>query len=140
MRLNSDGMRKILMEIEKLPYGKIITVSELQILLDCYSIEEVINMVTVLNRERYITVLDKAGYDDTDVFRDNRIKCLTEKGYRYLDVIRDDRIWNLMKEKLSNFDKLSFFTIATIANKIINDEHNKLFNLDSSSFVDYTRW
>ena len=140
MRLSSEGMRRILMEIESLPYGKTVTVSELQILLNDYSIEEVISMVTVLNRERYIMVLDKSGYDDNDVFRDNRIKCLTEKGSRNLDIIRDDKLWNLMKEKISNFNELSFFTITSTANKIINSEYNKIFNLDSSSFIDYTRW
>ena len=140
MKVNNECVRKILMEIENLPYGKTITVSELQLLISECSIEEVISMVTMLNRERFITVLDKAGYDDTDVFRDNKIKCLTEKGYRVLDVLRSDYIWHLMKEKISNFDELSIFTIISIANKIINSEHNKLLGLNELSFVDYTRW
>ena len=140
MKVNSECAKKVLLKIEELPFGEVITVNKLQEMISEYNIEEIITMVTMLNRERYITIFDKAGYDDTDVFRDNRIKCLTEKGYRALDIIRDDKIWNLMKEKLFNFNDLSFFTIITIASKIINDEHNKLFNLDSNSFIDYSRW
>ena len=45
-----------------------------------------------------------------------------------------------MKEKLSNFDELSFFMISSVASKILNDEHNKMFNIDNHSNIDYARW
>ena len=140
MRTNNECIRAILKKIEMISYNEVLTVSKLSEMLPEFSIEDVIAMVSLLNRERYIFIADKAGYDDSDVFRENKIKCLTEKGYRSLDVIREDRIWNLMKEKIANFDDLSFFVIATIASKIINDEHNKLFNIDCNSFVEYSRW
>ena len=140
MRINNECVRKILIEIEKMPYGNVITVQELQEKIPEYNIDEVIATVTMLNRERYITVFDKAGYDDADVFRDNRIKCLTERGYRNLDLVRNDKIWNLMKERITDFNELSFFTIASIANKILNSEHNKALDLNDELFVDYTKW
>lgn len=64
-----------------------------------------------------MTILDKASYDDNDVFRDNKIKCLTEKGYKTLDLIRDDELWNNMKEKIDNFNEISIYTIIDIAKK-----------------------
>ena len=140
MRINNECARDALKIIEKIPFGETLTIAKLQDELNVYSIEDVINTITILNRERFIMVIGRPGYDDDDLFRDNKIKCLTERGYRTLDMIREDRIWNLMKEKVSNFNDLSFFVIASIASKIINDEHNKLFNLDSKSTIDYSRW
>ena len=140
MRINNECARDALKIIEKIPFGETLTITKLQDELNVYSIEDVINTITILNRERFIMVIGRPGYDDDDLFRDNKIKCLTERGYRTLDMIREDRIWNLMKEKVSNFNDLSFFVIASIASKIINDEHNKLFNLDSKSTIDYSRW
>ena len=140
MRINNECAREALKIIEKIPFGETLTITKLQDELNVYSIEDVINTITILNRERFIMVIGRPGYDDDDLFRDNKIKCLTERGYRTLDMIREDRIWNLMKEKVSNFNDLSFFVIASIASKIINDEHNKLFNLDSKSTIDYSRW
>ena len=140
MKTNNECIREILKKVEMIPCGESIVVSKLAEELSEFTIEDILAMVTLLNREHFIIIVDKAGYNDSDVFRENKIKCLTERGYRNLDVIREDRIWNLMKEKLSNFDDLSFFIIASLASKIVNDEHNKLFNIDSKSFVEYARW
>ena len=140
MKTNNECIRDILKQIELIPCGETITVNKLAEIMNDYSIEDVISMVTLLNREHYIIIVDKSGYNDSDVFRENKIKCLTERGYRTLDVIKDDRIWNLIKEKLDNFDDLSIFMIVSLASKIINDEHNNMFNLKSNSFVDYARW
>lgn len=140
MKTNNDCIREILRKIELIPCGEVITVSELAEELPEFNIEEVISMITLLNREHYIIIVDKYGYNDSDIFRENKIKGLTERGYRNLDVIREDRVWNLMKEKLDNFENLSFFMIAALASKIVNDEHNKIFNIESKSFVEYSRW
>ena len=140
MKNNVECMRDILKIVETIPCGESLCVSKLAEMIPNYTIEDVLAMTTILNREHFLMIVDKAGYNDSDVFRENKIKCLTERGYRNLDVIREDRIWNLMKEKLPNFNNLSFFVITSIASKILNDEHNKLFNIDSKSFVDYSRW
>lgn len=140
MKTNNECIRKILQIVETIPCKASMTVLELHEKIPEYSIEEVIAMVTILNREHFIMIVDKAGYNDSDVFSENRIKCLTERGYRTLDVIREDQIWNLMKEKLVNFQDMSFFMIISIASKIINDKHNCLFNLNSNLNIDYSRW
>lgn len=140
MKTNNELIREILKIVELIPCGEVITVSKLAEMLNDYSIEDILSMVSLLNREHYIIIVDKSGYNDSDVFRENKIKCLTERGYRALDVIREDRIWNLMKEKITNFDDFSFFMISSLASKIINDEHNELFNIKSNSFVEYSRW
>ena len=78
------------LEVETIPYGETITVAKSQEKLVEFSIEEILSIVTLFNREHYLIVTDKVSYDDNDVLRDNKIKCLTEKGYKTLDLIRDD--------------------------------------------------
>ena len=140
MKINNDCARKILFEVEKIPYGETLTVAKLQEKIPDYSIEEVLTIVTLFNKEHYLTILDKASYDDNDLFRDNKVKCLTEKGYKSLDLIRSDKIWNLIKEKVDNFEELSIYTILDIANKIINVQHNDLFDLPKDLLIQYNRW
>ncbi|MBO5183048.1 MAG: DUF2513 domain-containing protein [Bacilli bacterium] len=139
MKINNNCARKILLEIEKIPNGENLTVAKLHEKISEFSIEDVLFIVTLFNKEHYLTVLDKVSYDDNDVLRDHKIKCLTEKGYKALDLIRDDT-WNLMKEKINNFDELSIFTIFNIANKIINVQYNELFGLPKDLLIDNTRW
>lgn len=140
MKINNNCARKILLEVEKIPYGETITVGKLHETIKDFPIEDVLFLVTLFNREHYLTVLDKASYDDNDVFRDHKIKCLTEKGYKTLDLIRNDNTWNMMQEKISNFDELSIFTIINIASKLLNVEHNKTFNLPEDLLIENTRW
>ena len=140
MKINNDCARKILLEVEKIPYGETLTVAKLQEKISEFSIEDVLTMVTLFNREHYLTVLDKVSYDDNDVFRDHKIKCLTEKGYKTLDLIRNDEIWNLIKEKVNNFEELSIYSIFDIANKIVNIKHNELFDLPKDLLIQNSRW
>ncbi len=140
MRINNDCARDILLEVEKIPFGESVSVEKLKEKIEKYTIEDVISIVTLFNREHYLTVLDKVSYDDNDVFRDNKIKGLTERGYKTLDIIRDEELWNDMKNKISNFDDLSIYTIIDIANRITTSKYNSFFNLP----VDFTsinpRW
>ncbi len=140
MKINNDCARKILFEVEKIPYGETLTVAKLQEKISDFSIEDVLNIVTLFNKEHYITILDKASYDDNDLFRDNKVKGLTEKGYKTLDLIRSDKIWNLIKEKVNNFEELSIYSIFDIANKIINVQHNELFDLPKDLLIQNNRW
>ena len=140
MKINNECARKILFEVEKIPYGETLTVAKLQEKISEFSIEDVLNIIRLFNKEHYITILDKASYDDNDVLKDNKIKGLTEKGYKTLDLIRSDEVWNLIKTKLDNFDELSIYTIFDIANKIMNVKHNELFNLPKDLLVENTKW
>ena len=92
MKINNDCARKVLFQVEKIPYGETLTVAKLQEKISEFTIEDVLNIVTLFNKEHYLTVLDKASYDDNDVLRDHKIKCLTEKGYKTLDLIRNDDV------------------------------------------------
>ena len=129
MKINNECARRILIEVEKIPYGESISVIKLQEKIKEFSIEEVLTIMTLFNREHYLTILDKASYDDNDVFRDNKIKCLTEKGYKTLDLIRDDELWNNMKEKIDNFNEISIYSIIDIARKILDKKCEKTFDL-----------
>ena len=140
MKINNDCARKILLEIEGIPYGETLTVAKLQEKISDFSIEDVLTIVTLFNREHYLIVLDKVSYDDNDVFRDHKIKCLTEKGYKTLDLIRNDETWNLIKEKINNFEDLSIYTIFDIANKILNVKYNELFDLPKDLISQHSRW
>ena len=140
LKTNNECARKILFEVEKIPYGETLTVAKLQEKASEFSIEDVLRIVTLFNKEHYLTVLDKVSYDDNDVLRDHKIKCLTEKGYKTLDLIRNDEIWNLIKSKIDNFDELSIFTIFDIANKIMNVKHNNLFDLPKDLLIQNNRW
>ncbi len=140
MKINNNCARKILLEVEKIPNGETLTVAKLHEKISEFTIEDVLFIVTLFNKEHYLTVLDKVSYDDNDVFRDHKIKCLTEKGYKTLDLIRNGDIWNLMMEKINNFDELSIFTIFNIANKIINVRHNELFDLPKDLLIENIRW
>ncbi len=140
MKINNNCARKILLEIEKIPNGETLTVAKLQEKISEFPIEDVLFIITLFNKEHYLTVLDKVSYDDNDVLRDHKIKCLTEKGYKTLDLIRNEDIWNLMMEKINNFNELSIFTIFNIANKIVNVRHNELFDLPKDLLIENTRW
>ena len=140
MKINNDCARKILLEVENIPYGETITVVKLQETLIDFSIEDVLSIITLFNREHYLIVTDKVSYDDNDVLRDNKIKCLTEKGYKTLDLIRDNNTWNTIKEKLPNFYELSIYTIFDLANKISNNKQNELFDLPRNLMIYTTRW
>lgn len=140
MKINSDCARSILLEVEKIPYGETITVAKLHESINDFSIEEVLGIVTMFNREHYLSVLDKVSYDDNDVLRDHKIKCLTEKGYKTLDLIRNEKLWKEIKNKIDDFDELSFYTIVDIANKIENIRYNKMFDLPDDLFIQSNRW
>ena len=140
MKINNECARKILFEVESIPYGETITVAKLQEKMSEFSIEDVLAIVTLFNKEHYLTVLDKVSYDDNDVLRDHKIKCLTEKGYKCLDLIRNDEDWNQIKSKINNFDEISIYTIFDIANKIMNVKHNSLFDLPNNLLIPNNRW
>ena len=129
MKINNECARKVLFEIEKIPYGEVITVAKLKETISDYSIEDVLNVVTYFGRDNYLLFSDRRGYDDNDVFNENKIKCLTERGYQVLDLIRDDEMWNYLKEKINNFDDLSIYTIFDITRRIMNVKYNELFEL-----------
>ncbi len=140
MRINNECTRDVLKRIEKIPFGETLTVAKLQEELNKYTIEDIIFTVTFLNRERYIMVVGRPGYDDDDLFRDNKIKCLTERGFRNLDLIRDDNTWNLLKEKIPNFNEISIYTIMVIGNQIMNNKINEALGLPNSYSTDFFRW
>ena len=140
MKLNNECARKVLLEVEKLDYGETIPVAKLQEKIPEFTIEEVLNIVTHLNRDNYLNMVDKMRFDDNDVLRDHKIKSLTEKGYKSLDLIRNDDLWEQIKTKVDNFDELSFYTIFDIANKIINVKYNELFDLPKELFIENNKW
>ena len=140
MKLKNECAREVLLNIEKLPYGEVITVEKLHEKIGQFDIEDVLTIVTAFNKEHYLIVLDKVPYDDNDVFKEHKIKGLTEKGYKTLDLVRDEEFWNSLREKIDNFDELSIYTIFDVANKIKNMEYNSLFNLPKELFIPNNRW
>lgn len=140
MKINNDCAREILIEVEKIPYGETLSVAKLHEKISKFAIEEVLAIVTLFNREHYLTIIDKNSYDENDVLRDHKIKCLTERGYKTLDLIRDNELWNEIKEKVDNFNEISIYTIFDIANKILSHKHNKIFSLPDNMLVSSTRW
>lgn len=133
MKINNECGRKILIEVEKLAFGETITIAALSEKMPEFSLEDVLNVATIFNREHLIIITDRASYDDNDLLRDNKIKGLTERGYHSLDLIKKDKIWNRLKEKMPDFDEVSLYTIFDIANKIKNDEYNKIFDIKDAS-------
>ena len=129
MKINNECARRFLLEIEKIPYGEVITVAKLQENISDYNIEDVFNIVTFFGRDNILLFCDRRGYDDNDVFKENKIKCLTDRGFQFLDSIRNEDLWNLVKEKIDNFNDLSIYTIFDIARRINNIKYNELFDL-----------
>ena len=128
MRINSECARKVLIEVEKIEYGESISVSELQKTLG-YPMNEVLNVIFQFSSEDYINMLDRRSYDNGPIYDSSRITSLTRKGYYVLDDIRSDKTWNMVKEKLSNFDEISFFTLVNIIGKINDYNYNKIFDI-----------
>ena len=50
MLINNDCARKVLLEVENIPYGETITVVKLQEALINFSIEDILSIVTLLKR------------------------------------------------------------------------------------------
>lgn len=140
MKLNNDCARKILLEIENIAYGETMTIEKLQTRIPEFSIDEVLAIVTTFNKSHHLRLVDKASYDEGDIYRDNKIKCLTERGYKTLDLIRDDEVWKQIKEAVPNFNELSIYTIINIADKIMNVKYNELFDLPKHLLVDNSRY
>jgi len=140
MKLNNDCARKILLEIENIAYGETMTIEKLQTRIPEFSIDEVLAIVTTFNKSHHLRLVDKASYDEGDIYRDNKIKCLTERGYKILDLIRDDEVWKQIKETVPNFNELSIYTIINIADKIMNVKYNELFDLPKHLLVDNSRY
>ena len=140
MKINNECARKILIEIEKIPFGETLAVWKLQEAMSEFSMEDVLSIVTIFNREHYITVLDKVSYDDNDVFRDHKIKGLTEKGYRTLDLIRDDTLWKEMNSKLENSKDVSIYTLFDYANRINIAKQNRAFGIPETLVSSNNRW
>ena len=140
MKINNDCARKILIKVEKIPYGETISVAKLHEKISEFTIEEVLTIVTLFNREHYLTIIDKNSYDENDVLRDHKIKCLTERGYKTLDLIRDDKLWNEIKTKVDKFNEISIYTIFDIANKILSYKYNQIFNLPDNMLVSSIKW
>lgn len=138
--MNNECARKILFEVEKIPHGETLTVAKLHERISEFSIEDVLNIVTKFNKEHYLVVIDKVSYDESDVLSENKIKSLTERGYKTLDLVRSDEVWNMIKEKIDNFDEISIYTIFDIANKIMSVKHNKLFDLPDDLLLLNSRW
>ena len=129
MRINSECARKVLIEVEKIEYGESISVGELQNKLKDFSMKEVLNVISYFCSDDYINMLDRRSYDNGPIYDSSRLLSLTRKGCYVLDDIRSDDTWNMVKEKLSNFDELSFFTIVNIIGKINDYNYNKLFDI-----------
>ncbi len=140
MKINNECARRVLFEVENIPAGEALTVDNLQQKLSEFDPKDVIVVVTLFNRDRYINVLDKAGYDECEVLRDHKIKGLTERGFRALDMIRDDNDWNKMKDSIKNFNELSIYTIFDIAERMLNCKHNELLNLPEKLVYLSSRW
>ena len=140
MKLNSKCARAVLLETEKIPFGETITVAKLHENISEYSIEDVLHIVTLFNREHYLSVIDKASYDDNEVFRDHKVKGLTERGYRVLDMIRDEELWNEIYSKVPNAEELSFYTILDIASRINCVKQNELFGLPKEFPLQQIKW
>ena len=135
MKINNDCARDVLIEVSKIPYGEDITIMKLSENLKQYALEDVLIVVNLFNKTSYLTILNKASYDDNDVFKEHHIKGLTERGYRNLDLIKSIETWNLLKSKLPDFSDLSIFTILEIAYKIQEVNVNKIFNLPQEFLV-----
>ena len=118
MKINNDCARKILFEVEKIPYSETLTIIEFYKRISEFSIEDVLNIVTNFNKEHYLVVVDNVSYDVNYFLSENKIKCLTESRYKTLDLIKNDEVWNIIKEKIDNFDETSIYTLFDIDNKI----------------------
>lgn len=140
MKMNSKCARAVLLQTEKIPFGETITVAKLHESIPEYAIEDVLHVVTLLNREHYLTVIDKASYDDNEVFRDHKVKGLTERGYRVLDMVRDEELWGEILTKLPNAEELSFYTLLDIASRINCAKQNKIFGLPEDFPLQQIRW
>ena len=140
MKLNSRCARAVLLETENIPFGETITVAKLHENISEYSIEDVLHIVTLFNREHYLSVIDKASYDDNEVFRDHKVKGLTERGHRVLDMVRDEELWNEIMDKLPNSEELSFYTILDIATRINCVRQNELFDLPEELPLQQIKW
>ena len=140
LKINNECARKILFEVEKIPYSETLTIIEFYKRISEFSIEDVLNIVTNFNKEHYLVVVDNVSYDVNYFISENKIKCLTESRYKTLDLIKNDEVWNIIKEKIDNFDETSIYTLFDIDNKIMSVEHNRLFELPYDLLLLSSRW
>lgn len=127
MPLNIDIIRRLLIQVEKIPAGDIVKEQEF---LNHY-FAEFDDMIKDVELAEYIRVLNEAGLVDA-VFNKRSIATnlesitrLTYQGHELLNKIRDDRYFDRIKNTLHNKGiGVSISTISKIADHLIEESLN----------------
>lgn len=94
MKLNNDCLRDILLTVESIRYGSVLTLDGLHNRLPDYSRNELEYHCLKLHEANYLTIrMVKQGLN----YEVAHIKDLTYQGHEFLNNIHSDDIWNHVK-------------------------------------------
>lgn len=116
MKLDPDCMRDILIETEKLPFNKRISLDELSVHLPQYDSDILAYTCLKLNQAELLEITKISSDFYTTV---HSINGLTYQGHQFLANIYSDNVWNKTKEVLSKVGTTSASSITFVANQVI---------------------
>ena len=119
MKLNIDCIRNVLLELEKLPLGKVTFVSTLYEVLD-YPESDILYSCVKLQEAGYIITVD--------IYRDcnymphiDGIIDITFKGHEFLSNIKIPSVWEKLSETLKKIPGASLSVISEIGKALAID-------------------
>ncbi|MFX0572884.1 MULTISPECIES: DUF2513 domain-containing protein [Bacillus] len=114
MKLHPDLVRKMLLEIEDLPYQEDYTLSAMYLLAIKNGYDDKAGVYTA--RKLSESGLVKGGFPDHLVIEE-----LTFEGHMFLDSIRDESIWAQTKTLTSKFAGVSLDILKDVSTHLIKD-------------------
>lgn len=114
MVLNANCVRDILLELEKLPYQKSCTISNLMDALPDYSEDDISYTCLKLSEANYIDITTIKSINMTGPAI-RSINDITFYGYEFLNNIRSDSVWDNVKAVGTKIGATSISALTQIA-------------------------
>ena len=114
MKLDQECVRDVLLTVEAHPYGKSLTVTDIQKEIPNYSREEIAYTCLKLSEGNLLSVntIPTGEFDKVIV---TEIGNLSFKGHEFLNTVRDEKIWSKTKEIAKKTGGFSLELLTAIA-------------------------
>ena len=136
MKLNTDCIREVMLEIEKLlaistdPRGNLqmgfLDIEDLYKALPGYSKEDIFYTLSNLEQAGYVDL--NVTWADGGILMYCEINCMTYAGHEFLAKIRDSQRWKAVKNGVSAIRDYSLSAIASVAEGIANAAISKFID------------
>ena len=120
MKLDQECVRDVLLTVEAQPYGKRLTLTDIQKEIPNYSREEIAYTCLKLSEGNLLSV-DTIPTGEFDKVMVTGVGNLSFKGHEFLNTVRDEKVWSRTKEIAQKTGNFSLDILKTIAVKIAQE-------------------